>query len=204
MKLIKYITLPILLLNVLSVFAQADSVPTSGKNFPMRHFTIEPGIGLNAMPVSDLVLSNVLQWNINKRFSAISYTSYVYNNAFEREFNFVKTDYNHSLNQKFGVGISVYSKHSMHTFSLLAGIKYDSYQETLNNPDFEKVSMSVTSLSPDAGLMYNLKKGRKKYFFSFRMYIPLYPYPLANSDMWSLDGNMANVTLEFGVGIRLK
>ena len=204
MKLIKYITLPILLLNVLSVFAQADSVPTSGNNFPMRHLTIEPGIGLNAMPVSDLVLSNVLQWNINKRFSAISYTSYVYNNAFEREFNFVKTDYNYSLNQKIGVGISVYSKHSMHTFSLLAGIKYDSYQETLNNPDFEKASMSVTSLTPDAGLMYNLKKGRKKYFFSFRMYIPLYPYPLTNTDPWSLDGNMANVSLEFGVGLRLK
>lgn len=204
MKLIKYITLPILLLNVMSVLAQPDSIPTSRKNFPERQWTIEPGIGLNAMPISDLVLTNVLQWNINKRFSVVSYSSYAYNNVFLREFNFVKTDYNYSLNQKFGAGISIYSKHSMHTFSLLAGIKYNSYQETLNNPDFEKVSKSVTSLSPDAGLMYNLKKGRKKYFFSFRMFIPLYPYPIANSDLWSLDGNMANITLEFGVGIRLK
>ena len=204
MKLIKYIPLSLLLLSFMSVNAQADSVAKSGKNFPMRQLTIEPGIGLNPMPISDLVLSNVLQWNINKRFSVVSYTSYAYNNAFLREFNFVKTDYNYSLNQKFGAGISIYTKHSMHTFSLLAGIKYDSYKETLHNPDFEKVSMSVTSLSPDAGLMYNLKKGRKKYFFSFRMYIPLYPYPIANTDLWSLDGNMANVTLEFGVGIRLK
>ncbi len=204
MKLFKYISFSLLLFNFMSVFAQTDAVPKSRKNFPMRQLTLEPGIGLNPMPNSDLVLSNVLQWNINKRFSAISYTSYVYNNVFLRKFNFVTTDYNYSLNQKFGVGVSIYSKHSMHTFSLLAGIKYDSYQETIDNPDFEKVSMSVTSLSPDAGLMYNLKKGRKKYFFSFRMYIPLYPYPIANSSEWSLDGNMANVTLEFGVGIRLK
>ncbi|MEO6136871.1 MAG: hypothetical protein ABIP35_17080 [Ginsengibacter sp.] len=204
MKLIKYITFFLLVLNSMSVFAQAEFVPKSGKNFPMRLLTIEPGIGLNPMPISDLVVSNVLQWNISKRFSAISYTSYAYNNVFLRKFNFITTDYNYSLNQKFGVGVSIYSKHSMHTFSLLAGIKYDSYQETLDNPDIEKVSMSVKSLSPDAGLMYNLKKGRKKYFFSFRMYIPLYPYPIANSSEWSLDGNMANVTLEFGVGIRLK
>ena len=58
--------------------------------------------------------------------------------------------------------------------------------------------------SPDAGLMYNLKKGRKKYFFRFRMYFPLYPYPIANSSKWSLGGKMANVTLEFGVLIRSK
>ncbi len=154
--------------------------------------------------MSDLVISNVLQWNLNKRFSIVSYTSYTHNNVFEREFNFIKTDYNYSLNQKFGAGISNYSKHSMHTFSLLADIKYDSYRETLNNPDFEKVSMSLTSLRPDAGLMYNLKMGRKKYFFSFRMYIPIYPYPIGNSEVWSLDGNMANVTLEFGLGIKLK
>jgi hypothetical protein len=204
MKYIKYILFSLLLLNFMSVFAQADTAPKSRKNFPMRQLTVEPAIGLNAMPISDLVLSNVVQWNINKRFSVESYTSYAYNNVFLREFNFVKTDYNYSLNQKFGAGISIYSKHSMHTFSLLAGIKYNSYQETLHNPDFEKVSKSVTSLSPDAGLMYNWKKGRKKYFFSFRMFIPLYPYPIANSDVWSLDGNMANVTLEFGVGIRLK
>lgn len=196
--------LSLLLLNFMSVFAQEGSLPKSRKNFPERQLTIEPGIGLNAMPISDLVLSNVLQWNINKRFSLVSHTSYAYNNVFLREFNFIKTDYNYSLNQKFGVGISVYSKHSMNTFSLLAGIKYNSYQETLDNPDLEKVSMSVKSFSPDAGLMYNLKKGRKKYFFSFRMYIPLYPYSIANSDEWSLDGNMANVSLEFGLGIRLK
>lgn len=203
-KIIKYLPLYIIILSAAPIFAQKEDAATSQKNILTRRITIEPGIGLNLMPMSDLVLSNLIQWNMNKRFSVVSYTSYDHNNIFLREFNFVKTDYNYSLNQKFGFGISTYSKHSMHTFSLLAGIKYDAYQETLNNPDFEKASMSVSVFSPDAGLMYNIKRGHKKHFFSFRMYLPLYPYPIGNSDAWSLDGNMANISLEFGLGIQLK
>ena len=95
-------------------------------------------------------------------------------------------------------------KHTSHTFSFMAGIKYDAFKETLENPEFEKVSASVSSVSPDVGLMYNLKIGKKKYFFSYRMYIPLYPYPFKSSDITAIDGNMANLSLEFGFGIRLK
>ena len=101
----------------------------------------------------------------------------------DRDFNFIKTNYNYSLSQKFGVGTSLYTKHSSHTFSFMAGIRYDAYKETLENPDFEKVSASVSSVSPDVGLLYNLKIGKKKYFFSYRMYIPLYPYPFKSSDI---------------------
>jgi hypothetical protein len=86
----------------------------------------------------------------------------------------------------------------------MAGIRYDAYKETLENPDIEKVSASVSSVSPDVGLLYNLKIGKKKYFFSYRMYIPLYPYPLISSYIWSLNDNMVNFSLEFGLGIRLK
>jgi hypothetical protein len=74
----------------------------------------------------------------------------------------------------------------------------------LENPDFETVSASVSSLDPDVGLMYNIKIGKKKYFFSYRTYIPLYPYPFKSTDVWTLDGNMANLSFEFGLGIRLK
>ena len=54
------------------------------------------------------------------------------------------------------------------------------------------------------GVMYNLKLGQKKYFFSYRMYIPLSPYPLKTIDINAVDGNLANISLEMGVGIRLK
>jgi len=59
-------------------------------------------------------------------------------------------------------------------------------------------------MSPDVGLLYDLKVGKKKYFFSYRMFIPLYPYPFKTTDINALDANMANLTIEFGLGIRLK
>jgi hypothetical protein len=86
----------------------------------------------------------------------------------------------------------------------MSGVRYVAYKETLENPDFEKVSASVSSVSPDLGLLYNWKIGKKKCFFSYRMYIPMYPYPIISSDMWSLGDNMVNLSFEFGLGIRLK
>lgn len=204
MKIIKYLSASFLLLHLTVSAAVKDSSETANKNYPLRKLTIEPAIGVNPMPSSDLVFSNILQWNISKRLSIVSHTSYTFNNAMQRNFNYVKTNYNYTLSQKFGVGTSLYTKHASHTFSFLAGIKYDAYKETLENPDFETVSASVSSVSPDFGLMYNLKLGKKKYFFSYRMYIPLYPYPFKTSDINAIDANEATISMEFGLGIRLK
>jgi hypothetical protein len=53
-------------------------------------------------------------------------------------------------------------------------------------------------------LMYSMKRGWKKYFFTYRMYLPLYPWPLKSTDINYSDGNMNNIALEFGVGIKIK
>ena len=200
---IKYLFISFLLLN-LSVSAQNDAAQIANKKYPLRILTTEPAIGINPYPTSDFLITNLAQWNIKKRISIISYTSYAFNNAFQRTFNYIKNDYNYSISQKFGVGTTFYTNHSSHTFSLVAGIKYNAFKETLENPDFEKVSISLSSTSPDFGLLYNLKIGKKRYFFSYRMYIPLYPYPVKSNYVDSFDGNKANISLEFGVGIRLK
>jgi hypothetical protein len=201
MKAILYLSIFLSFLNLTASAQNADS-EVARDNIPLRKITIEPAIGLE--PMSDLIFSALVQLNIKKRLSLVSYTSYSFNNAIKRDFNFIKTDYNYTLTQKFGVGTSLYTKHSSHTFSLMAGIRYDAYKETLENPDFEKVSASVSSFSPDLGLLYNLKVGRKKFFFSYRMFIPMYPYPVKSSDTWTLSDNMANLSFEFGLGIRLK
>jgi hypothetical protein len=86
----------------------------------------------------------------------------------------------------------------------MAGVKYTSFQETLNDPGNNKVTASVHSTSPDYGLMYHLSKGVKNYFFSFRMYVPLYPWPAKKFDITYTDGNMNNIALELGVGIKIK
>jgi hypothetical protein len=204
MKIILYLSISFLLLNLSATAASIDSTETAHGKYPVRIVTIEPAIGVKPWPISDFIISNLVQWNIMKRLSIVSYTSYSFNSAFTREYNYIKTNYNYTLSQKFGVGTSLYTKNSSHTFSLIAGIKYDAFKETLENPAFEHVSASVSSVSPDVGLLYNLKLGKKKYFFSFRMYIPLYPYPFKSSDINAIDGNEANLTMEFGIGIRLK
>ncbi len=203
MKHINYITIFFLLLNLTAIEAQNVSIEPAKHSYPVAKLTIEPAIGLNPYSMENVLVSNIVQWNIEKRLSIVSYTSYAYNNAVDRDFNYIRTNYNNSLSQKFGIGTSLYGKRSSHTFSMLAGIKFDAYQETLHHPEFEPVTASVKSVSPDVGLMYNWKLGKGKYFFSYRMYLPIYPYPLKTFDIWSLDGNLANITIEFGMGIRL-
>jgi len=204
MKITKYLFVSIFFLNLSALVAQNEGAAKLNQDFPVQRFKIAPAIGLNPWPMSDLVISNLVQWDIKKRLSLVSYTAYTYNNVFLRDFNYIKTNYNYSLSQKVGVGTALYSKRASHTFSLLGGIKYNRFKETLEHPEFEKVSASVSSLSPDFGCMYHLQVGKKKYFFSYRMYMPLYPYPVQRLDITAIDGNMANVSLEFGLGIRLK
>jgi hypothetical protein len=185
-------------------FAQKNMPAVKEKHNAVRQLTIELGIGIHTNFGTDFLISNLIQWNPKKRLALAAHSSFNINNISQRNFNGIKTNYNYSINQKFGVGTTFYSKRSSNTFLLMAGVKYTSFKETLSNPDNKKVSISINSLSPDYGLMYSLKKGVKKYFFSFRMYVPLYPWPIKDINISSADGNMNNIALEFGVGIKIK
>ena len=187
-----------------NTFAQTNMPSTKEKQSAVRQFTIEPGIGIHTNFGTDIIISNLIQWNPQKHLSLASYSSYNLNNPFKRDFNGVKTEYNYSLNQKFGVGTTFYAKRSSNTFLLMAGVKYTAFKESLNSPDNTKISAAIHSVSPDYGLMYSLKKGVKKYFFSLRVYIPLYPWPTKDVNISSADGNMNNISLELGVGIKIK
>ncbi|MBK8564710.1 MAG: hypothetical protein IPN76_15595 [Saprospiraceae bacterium] len=204
MKMAKFLFIPFFLLKLSALVAQHDIPANIYKDFSAQKLKIAPAIGLNPYPTADLVISNLVQWDIKRRLSLTSYTAYTYNSVFLRDFNYIKTNYNYSLSQKIGVGTTLYSKRASHTFSLLGGIKYNSFKETLENPEFEKVSASASSISPDFGMLYHSQVGMKKFFFSYRMYLPLYPYPVQRLDITAIDGNIANLSLEFGLGVRLK
>ena len=198
------------LLSIIAVLAFANSFAQTEKQAvkeiqpAVRQLTIEPGIGIHANFGTDLLISNLVQWNPKKHISLAAHSSFNINNISQRNFNGIKTDYNYSINQKFGIGTTFYSKRSSNTFLMMAGVKYTSFKETLVSPDNNKVSAAVNTLSPDYGLMYSLKKGVKKYFFSFRMYVPLYPWPVKAINIYTVDSNMNNIGLEFGVGVKIK
>lgn len=204
MKIINYLSITILLFSLSAFGAQKDSTSTDDIDYPVRKLTIEPGIGVNLYPMPDMLLSVLVQWNINNHWSILSLSSYLHNNAFQREFNYIKTNYNYALSQKFGIGYCLSTENTMHVVSFIAGLKYEAFKETLENPEFESVSASINTVNPDLGLMYNLKIGRGEYFYNFRMYIPIYPYPTKSLDIWTIDSNLSNISLEFGVGFWLK
>ncbi|HRJ30549.1 MAG TPA: hypothetical protein PLV21_17345 [Cyclobacteriaceae bacterium] len=199
MKPITYISLVFALFACTTAFTQNKS-----STAVVSELTIEPGVGVHTNFGTDFLVTNLIQWNPTRRFSLGAHTSFNYNNISQRDFNYVKTNYNYSINQKFGAGTTFYSKKSSHTFLLMVGFKYTAFKETLYNPDFDKVSVAIKGFSPDYGLMYSYKKGLKKCFFTFRMYIPLYPWPVKGSDIDYIDGNRDNIALELGIGVRIK
>lgn len=203
MKSIVFASLLIILFANSNGVAQKNS-SDAVKQYPVRTLTIEPGVGIHTNFGTDFLITNLVQWNPNKRLSVASHTSFNINNVLQRDFNFIKTNYNYSINQKFGIGTTFYSKKSSHTLLFMIGAKYTAFKETLENPNFDKASASISAFSPDYGLMYSFKRGWKKYFFTTRVYIPLYPWPMKGSDINYLDGNMNNIALEFGVGIKIK
>ncbi len=203
MKAIKFLFLVISLLICAHGFAQKASAVVTNKHSMVRQLTIEPAIGIHTNFGTDLLVTNLIQWNPRKRLSIAAHSSFNINNISQRYFNGIKTNYNFSLNQKFGFGITLYAKRWSNTFLVMAGLKYTTYRETLDNENFNKVGTTISALSPDYGLMYSLKRGWKKYFFTYRMYIPIYPWPTKGSDILYLDGNMNNIALEFGIGIKI-
>jgi len=203
MKIKKYL-FPLFLICVYSHgFAQGELAGDAPRPSRVRTLSIEPGVGIHTNFGTDLLISTLVQWNPRKHLSLASHSSYNINNISQRSFNHIETNYNYSINQKFGAGISLYGKRTSHSFMLMVGVKYTSYKETLDNPNFSKVSSSINALSPDYGLMYSLKRGWKKYFFTCRVYLPLYPWPIKGSNILYSDSNMNNIALEFGVGIKL-
>ncbi len=204
MKTNKYLSILILLCAGHFGFAQNESTAVSSNASPHQKLTIEPGIGVHTNFGVDLLIANMVQWNPYKHLSLAAHSSYNINNATQRDFNHIKTNYNYSFNQKFGAGTTLYGKRGSHTFLLMAGVKYTTFKETLDNPDFNKVSTSISAVSPDYGFMYSYKRGWKKYFFTYRIYLPLYPWPTKGSNILYTDSNMNNIALEFGIGIKLK
>ena len=150
-----------------SGFSQKSISQKVDKKTIERQLTIEPGVGIHTNFGTDFLISNLIQWNPQKHLSLASHSSLNINNIFQRDFEGVKTSKNYSLNQKFGVGTTLYGKRSTHTFLLMGGVKFSEFRESVITPDRNEVAVNITSFSPDFGLMYGLKKGVKNKFFSF-------------------------------------
>jgi hypothetical protein len=168
------------------------------KKYPFRDFTVEPALGTrltSLMGQPDVQVSNLLQYKIKHKISFIAHTAI----SSDMEVPYiadVKKNYSYTFFQKFGVGASFNTRSTSNVFSILAGAKYHTYSATFDNKEItDQLTTKTKSFTSDYGLMYNLKSGKKKYFFSSRLYIPMKD---------GLGGIIENANIELGVGISLK
>lgn len=203
MNSIKYLLILIMFITGSPLSAQKEISEIFNKPSVAPQLTLEPGIGIHTNFGTDFLITNLIQWNPLARLSIASHSSFNINNITQRYFNGIKTNYNYSINQKFGIGTAFYTKRRSHTLMLMFGAKYTTYRETLDDERFDKAGTAIRTLSPDYGLMYSQKKMWKKYFFTYRMYVPLYPWPTKGSDILYIESNMENIALEAGIGIRI-
>lgn len=135
------------------------------------------------------------QYNVTRKINIVSYTGLLlYAATFRDNKDYIKTNHNYSIIQRFGMGTTFFTRGITNSFFLMAGFRYSSAKSTMNHPDFPEQVVTYSSLVPEYGVLYNLKVGNKKYFFSTRLYVPLHNLPLELIE---------NGTIEFGVGMRV-
>jgi hypothetical protein len=167
--------------------------------YPFRKWSIEPAVGMRlsaAFGLVDIQVSGLVQYNVHSRLSLASHTAVSFDLNTFKAFKNIDPKYSFTVFQKFGVGTSLYTKNTAHSFFLMAGGKYFAYSGSINNTKLEdKIQTKFNTFSFDKGLMYNLKVGRSDRYFSSRIYAPVF------DGKWKM---IENASVELGAGFRLK
>jgi hypothetical protein len=177
----------------IAVFSHAQDT-TKGIDF-------KPAIGAVGSPFKPTV-SVLVSYPITTRWSVAAHSLCSFLLVSSPKVKYIKTNYNYSLMQLFGIGYSLYGKkgHATHTALLMGGLKCVAFSETLNNPGLdEKVTTALHTTVPEYGVMYSFSTGRGRCTFTTRLYLPLHPlqyYPL---------GTLNNLAyLECGAGWKFR
>jgi hypothetical protein len=184
----------ILFFLALTIQAMAQTDP-----YPTRKWTLEPAVGMRvsaAFGLVDIQVSCLTQYTINRRLSVASHTAFSFDLNTFKAFKNIDQKYSVTVFQKFGIGTTLYTKRTSHSFFLMAGGKYFTYSGSIKNPRLEdNVQSKFNTFSFDKGLMYNLKIGRGSPYFSGRIYAPIF------DGKWIA---IENAAVELGVGFQLK
>jgi hypothetical protein len=187
------------IIGFISLFLISSPVFSQDNKYPIRKLCIEPAIGLrlsSAFGLIDIQVSGLLQYQLKRSFSLASHTAVSFDINSFKAFKNVQVKRSITTFQKFGVGASLYTKWSSHTFFLMAGGKYFTYSASIDNPKLEDVTPTqFSTFAFDKGLLYNVKLGRGDSFFSGRIYAPLF------DGKWVA---LENTSLEFGAGFKLR
>lgn len=184
---------------IFAFFSVSFSGIAQTESYPFCKLSIEPAIGLrfsSAFGLVDFQFSGLVQYQIYERFSLASHTAISFDINSFKAFKNINVTRSITAFQKFGAGTSLYTKHSSHTFFLMAGAKFFTYSASIDNPKLEdNVKSQFNTIAFDKGLLYNLKIGRGNSYFSGRIYAPVF------DGKWVA---LENASLELGAGFKIK
>lgn len=195
MKKISILTI-FLICITLSCYAQHQR-----SNFYNNKLTIEPGVGTRFVSLGgstiDVQPAVFVQYNLHPRVSFMLHSTTSFDIKSPR-FKNIKTDQNFTSSQRIGVGTTLFSRKTANSFFLAGGAKHYRYSASMNNKNLtETVDVEIDKWYADWGILYAFKWGRKRTFFSSRIYLPLSTHETG----YTL---LENTTIEFGVGLKIK
>jgi len=172
---IKHILLLILVLAIATQTSAQNQTPS----YIDKGFTsLEVKVGKNGLlqiPVTPNV--NVLyQKNLAKHIALVSYTEVaksIFDTDPAQQYLVIN---NFWWREMVGIGGTFGRKSLNNNLYLLAGGNF--YRSHTYVDEALKPEMITSKLRPELGLLYNLKWGKKRVYFSFQHYIPLYPLNL--------------------------
>lgn len=168
--------------------------------FYNHKLTVEPAVGTKfasfAGGTLDIQPAVLVQYNLHPRLNFILHTATSLDIK-TSHFKNVKTKNNYTSSQRIGVGTTLYSRKTANSFYLTGGAKHHMYSAKMNNKHLsETVEVDIDKWYADWGLLYAFKWGRKRTFFTTRIYFPL----LVEDTGYNL---IENTTIEFGVGLKI-
>jgi hypothetical protein len=166
----------------------ADRLPAF-KSEQFRSIEVKTGIGI--LPrIYDIPINIVYQQNVKRGFSTIFYSEVLSTFSKSSESNYHEFIWLEAA----GVGKTIGNNSFNHGLYLLGGGRLYHSNLTLYNTDFNQSTLVTKTITPELGLLYNLKAGKKKLYFSTQFYFAL--TPLKNIIE-------ARHTLMLGIGYRL-
>lgn len=167
---IKSILLVSFLLVIIQLQAQ-DSLPTF-KSEKFRSIEIKTGIGVGFPPrIYKIPINIVYQQNIKGGFSTILYSEFLSMFSKSSESSYSEFIWLEAV----GIGKTIGNNRFNNGLYLLGGGRVYHSKLALYNTDFNQNTLVTKKITPELGLLYNLKVGKKKYYFTTQMYFALTP-----------------------------
>jgi hypothetical protein len=157
-----------LLLENIQLQAQ-DRLPTF-KSEKFRSIEVKTGIGI--LPrIYNVPINIVYQQNIKRGFSTILYSEFLSMFSKSSESSYSEFIWLETV----GIGRTIGNNRFNNGLYLLGGGRVYHSKLALYNTDFNQNTLETKRITPELGLLYNLKVGKKKFYFTTQMYFALTP-----------------------------